>query len=122
MAQTLASKRKPRPGNPPGAPRRLCCLVCEPSTRCFKKPPIPMGAPLLCINPPDRKVEWTTRRIPGLSGSGFLGKSLATIRPEFLFVENPKTVSALAEFFGDDRPPNIILLTGEEGAMPLARL
>ena len=49
-------------------------------------------------------------------------KTLATIRPEFLFVENPKTVSALAEFFGDDRPPNIILLTGEEGAMPLARL
>ena len=25
-------------------------------------------------------------------------KTLATIRPEFLFVENPKTVSALAEF------------------------
>ena len=50
-------------------------------------------------------------------------KTLAAIKPEFLFVENPKTLGALAESLGGDLPRNVILLTGEaERAVSLARL
>lgn len=50
-------------------------------------------------------------------------KTLAAIAPEFLFVENPKTLRALANSPGSDFPRHVILLTGDaEGAMPLVRL
>jgi long-chain acyl-CoA synthetase len=50
-------------------------------------------------------------------------KTLAAIAPEFLFVENPKTLRALSDSIGGHLPRHVILLTGEaEGAMPLARL
>jgi long-chain acyl-CoA synthetase len=47
-------------------------------------------------------------------------KSIQALEPQFLFIENPKTLSALATAYGGRLPKHVILLTGEApGALSL---